>query len=422
MIKTKFFRFAEIVHLRLFGHSMSAEMRIFLGNLSWSFFGGVIAAGVMFIVNIIAGRWLGPEQYGGFQSLLSLASFFSALFLLGLHTSGIRYLADTSYSGVRREVFTSISVTVFLSALFFSGAVFFFSDFFSKILSIPKFFLFLSITLAFSMTMKELFNAFLRSFQKIKLQSFLRLFESFLVLGVFLLVFHFLFGQDHKTYFLAMLIGSTGFVVASLAFLKGIFSRVNFWLLGNIFRNYSFYVMLGSFVGSFIFIDRFLIGQFVGLYELGIYSAYYTSSHLVVAEIAAVFMNVFWPALIANSESKKLVLQKLFKIFVVSSPIWIGLVVASMSAFFVLFGKEYPWDILLIGLFSVNSFLGALFSLYLAFINIDQIKKGIALNVIFFLGAIGTLVIFRDIPVYIFGQIVMQIMLIYLIHKIIMKG
>lgn len=34
MIKQRFFRLAETVHLRIFGHAMSDEMRKFIGNMS----------------------------------------------------------------------------------------------------------------------------------------------------------------------------------------------------------------------------------------------------------------------------------------------------------------------------------------------------------------------------------------------------
>ena len=92
-IKQRLFQIAEIVHLRVFGHAMSDEMRKFLGNLSWSFFGGIIAAGLFFIFITLSGRWLGPDGFGKFSLALSSSYFFSLLILFGFDTASIRWLS-----------------------------------------------------------------------------------------------------------------------------------------------------------------------------------------------------------------------------------------------------------------------------------------------------------------------------------------
>ena len=95
-LKQRLFQIAEIIHLRVFGHAMSDEMRKFLGNLSWSFFGGIIAAGIMFAVNILAGRWLGPEEYGKYHIVLALGQVFVIPMLMGMNTSAAYHIAKTS--------------------------------------------------------------------------------------------------------------------------------------------------------------------------------------------------------------------------------------------------------------------------------------------------------------------------------------
>jgi len=49
-IKNKSISIAEVLHLRIFGHEMSEEMRKFIGNLGISFFGGAISSVLLFSV------------------------------------------------------------------------------------------------------------------------------------------------------------------------------------------------------------------------------------------------------------------------------------------------------------------------------------------------------------------------------------
>ena len=92
-IKQRLFQIAEIIHLRVFGHAMSDEMRKFLGNLSWSFFGGIIAAGATFTVNIVAGRLLGPEEYGKYSLVFLISQIFLIPMIFGMDTAIARTIS-----------------------------------------------------------------------------------------------------------------------------------------------------------------------------------------------------------------------------------------------------------------------------------------------------------------------------------------
>jgi O-antigen/teichoic acid export membrane protein len=85
--KKRFSEIAEMIHFRLFGHSIGDEMREFLHNLSWSFFGGIVAAAIMFATNVLAGRWLGPVEHGKYNLIVAISSFLVAFMILGLEVS-----------------------------------------------------------------------------------------------------------------------------------------------------------------------------------------------------------------------------------------------------------------------------------------------------------------------------------------------
>jgi len=91
--KRKLMSIAEIIHLRIFGHEMSEEMRKFIGNLGISFFGGAISSVLLFSVSVLAGRFLGPVEYGKYALYVALFSFLAIFLSFELETTIVRIVA-----------------------------------------------------------------------------------------------------------------------------------------------------------------------------------------------------------------------------------------------------------------------------------------------------------------------------------------
>ncbi len=115
-IKKRILKIAEIIHLKIFDHEMGIKMKRFLTNLSWSFFGGFIATGMMFALNMVAGRILGPEEYGKYSSAVVLTGVLATIFVLNLDISSIRYLADRKYKKSLKKYLQQFSLQLFLGA------------------------------------------------------------------------------------------------------------------------------------------------------------------------------------------------------------------------------------------------------------------------------------------------------------------
>lgn len=412
-IKTKLFRLAEAIHLRLFGHEMSETMRTFLGHLSLSFFGGIIAAGMMFVVNILAGRWLGPEEYGKYNAILSFATVMATLYLFGADVSGVRYLSDRKHADSSKEIFTTLFLWVVGAAGFVILSLLLFQRFFVETFSISPKFLFLGGVLALVLAFKNLLNGFLRAFQKYREQNSYRILDAISVLVCFL-VLCLLYGYRFATsYAYSMMAGGFLFIALTVFLLRHYFSKFDLSILKKIFKEYNKYVLISSLIGMAIASDKLLIGKFIGLKVLGVYSAYYAASHLIVAEFGGIFMNVFWPAAIRNAEAMEPVVKKVMRIFVTYSPVWVLLIALNTWVFLLFFGKDYPLRFDYLILFSINTFLGFLFSLFISFLNIDTIRRAIIFSGIFVVVSISALVAFKDVGIYIGVQIAVQIVLIY---------
>src|SRR5665647_456461 len=190
--KKKLMTMAEIVHLWVFGHEMSDEMRIFLGHLSWSFFGGIIAAIIMCLVNILAGRWLGPLDYGKYNYLLSLATSSMFIFLLGNSFGGIRYISDEKYSNKKNSILTATLVMTIFQIIIFSLVIISLNTTFSHYLNLDVKVLYLVFFFGLVISFKELLDSFLRSLKFIRKQSLLKIVDATLVLTLFLFFFFYL--------------------------------------------------------------------------------------------------------------------------------------------------------------------------------------------------------------------------------------
>ena len=115
--KKRLIKIAEVVHLKFFGHSMSDTMREFLGNLSWSFFGGVVAMGFLFLIDVMAGRILGPKEYGKYALMIAMANVFIIPMLFGLNIGVNHYVAKVDNIKIRKRYIGS-AIFIFI-VLFF---------------------------------------------------------------------------------------------------------------------------------------------------------------------------------------------------------------------------------------------------------------------------------------------------------------
>lgn len=421
-LSSRIISYADGFHQRFFGHGMSSEMREFVGNLSWSFFGGLLASAVMFAVTILAGRWLGPAEYGKYNSLLSLATALAAFFLFGMNTTSVRFLSDPKYAAQQRTILSTALITVCIVTAVITLLLVGLQDWILPTVKQSLPFLVAAILLGFALSLKNMNDGFLRAVNRIKLQSSLRFIEALIVLTVFLAITLGAHQYNASSYAYAVIVGAFFFSLVSLFVLRQLLTGFSGQMFGTMFHGYGKFLIVGSLLSMIVATDKFLIGKLVGLPELGLYSAYYAASHLIVAELTALFMNVFWPSLIRNAHSMDAIMQKIQRLFVLLAPLWVALIAVNTSIFLLFFGEAYTfrWDYVI--LFSLNTFVGVLYTVYFGFLTVNHISRSLLYNAIFFLSSLTILIVFRSIPVYIVGQLLVQIVIIFTITHTLRYG
>jgi len=412
-IKQKLFLVVEIVHLRIFGHEMGEEMRKFIGNLGISFFGGTISSVLLFSVSVLAGRFLGPAEYGKYALYVALYSFLTIFLSFGLETTIVRLAANADKER-RRRILSTYAIFFFANSIFWSFVFLVFSDLISKFFGLPTVFivfaLLFSMTNALAVTIEnylKLLNQFIfvnvvRVFQGIFLLfsiiALYFLFEGFFSLGWFvalnvfaliLVLIVFLF--ETKSYF--TLVFDKGILKELLSFSSVIFLGV---ISGYLIQN-----------GTSILIDKF-----IGSRELGFYSAYYTLSALATGQFIVLFSAVYFPA-VAQAGDKSAIARKIDRIFPALGIGWF--ILSALVIFFgmKLYGREYSIDYMIVLFFSAYSLFNLYGSLF-GFIVISGGKQEIVRNLFiawFFvvalyfvflitMGMIGSLTLYTVVAAY----------------------
>lgn len=397
-VRNSFFSFAEKIHVRIFGAPMSLDMRKFLGDLSWSAFGGMGAAGILFLVNLLGGRWLGPEEYGKFQIVVSVAQILMIPMLFGFNTASARYIAEANISEkfvLRNTAFISVSIlTLVFFLLFFLLSRIFFAGSETA---------FLSILFAVTLTFFFLARSFLQGFDRMKFISIADLSYAFLILVLFCVFFRVFFrGSGFEYMALSFLIGYIFF--CGMAFLslrvsreRAILSAKTFFIL---FR-YGFLATLGSVAGVFLgSVDKLLLNYYFDTKIVGVYAVYILISVTIFSQLTQVFVNAFFPA-VSSIRDKRALLKKLFALcrfsfFFVS---FISLPLASFLL--LLFGKGYPFQFSSVVLSSLSAGIAVSYQIQMWFLNAEGIRgvKATVLGV-FLCGILNLALNLLLIPLY----------------------
>ncbi len=397
---------AETLHRWFFGQEMSDVMKEFLKNLSFSFFGGIVAATIMFGVSIIAGRILGPLGFGTYNYLLSLATTSMIFFLLGSNTGAIRFLSDEKYEE-RRGAFMSATLAIIaIQGIIFFCIVLLTSNYLQAQLNLNP--LLFSLVFIFSavFAFKEITDSFLRSFLLIKKQAIFRVVDALCVFGT--LVFFLLMNDSFSPvdYAYSVIFGAFIFITLSIFHLRKQLSFFSFIEIKQLL-GYNKYLLLVALSGIILSFDKVIIGKTIGTEALGVFSAYYASSQLIISNLGLVFMNVFWPFVIKNKNNIPAILGKLDVLLLKFLPIGIILNSVSVTFFVSLYGEEYPLHLILIILFAIASIANIVFFVYTSLLNIDRVFQSAFIFLTVNLLLISTLVFFKDIQIYLMAQIVL---------------
>lgn len=365
----KFLNLLEFFHVLVFKRESGKAMKNFIDNLSLSFIGFFFSSFVLFSLNIIVGRFLGPTDYGRYNLLLVIANIISIFILLGLNVSTTRFLAEDKSDIEKKKIISNSVIAVSLSSLFFLCVfwIMFYQDVFRDF-EVEPFLIFVALIFAILLSYKSLFDGISKGLNLFKYQTGLRIMESIFTAGVFS-IFFLKYNFDNFYYYAASLMAGMTFFCLSFYF------KIKKYIIGwswhhfrKIYRYTGNTIIISIILIAVSYLDRIFVGKFIGMTELGIYSAYLTSSSVFVGQIMLILNNVFFPAVVSLKD-KRSIKNQLDRLFLfLSLPAFLFFFITTY-VFLYFFGKEFERNVFFIILFSFAAMLQLFGSLYKSLVS-----------------------------------------------------
>jgi len=355
-------------HFFLFGHDVTTTMKEFMSNLSLSFVAYFLSNGILFIAILLAGRLLGPFEFGQYALVMAISQILIIFMLPGIETATMRQVAleytdekkmrATISSGL---VFTTVtSLVVGMLAWFFASTI---ADYFSFSSSLFR----IAIIVSLAMVARSFFDSVIRGKGEFKLQLRVKVLDSLIVFGIFILGYTFFVEPDYRLLIAGLVLGSTGsaFLFYRWSLDKFIeWGKVDFTVVSKLWH-YARFAVFGGLGGVMLLsVDKILIGNVLGSETLGLYQAYSFASLQIAGQLAFVFLNVFFPAVVRQRDLT-VVLRKIDKLIIFGLVPAFLFIVSFVYLILRLFSSEYELNSYLVIAMSVYSVFWFLTTIYL---------------------------------------------------------
>lgn len=391
----------------IFREEMGEGARSFLSSLSYVVAGTGVAALLTFAYGVLGGRILGPTEYGKFSLVQSAADFSSIPMLLGFGVSMVRFASEKLDADRQREIVRTSCTLIALSTTISFVVFFALSGRLSTILSISPSLMFSGVALAGVTVFYNTGLSIQRSLNRMRSYA---LFQP--VFGVILLGGFLLFVAGHTLSFKAMFYssllayGATGAMVLVFVGRQYVgFGLDREWVAR--LTGYSFFVVISGLSSSlYTNLGKVLIGRYMSVSDVGVYSAYFSPSLNLATIFFITFNVVFFPAASRHSD-KAGVFAKINR----SVPYLLALGIPSVLLFeflvLRLYGGEYPINFVLMLFFAVTSTLIIWYNVCAATFN-SQGLQGVRMTTmsVMVVAAVDIIVSFVGIPrIGLFGAI-----------------
>ena len=326
-------------------------------NTSWMMGEQILRMISGLFVGVWIARYLGPEQFGTFSYALAFTAIFGGIAKLGLDGIVVRELVNHPE---QRDEILGTAFWLKMGGAVLAIILTAFATLFTNNDSTTNLYIFI-ITVGFIFQSFEVIDFYFQSQVLAKFVSICKL--SQLVISSIIKIFLVLNEADLVWFVVAILIDQALLSLGLLFYSKNINLNISKYSkpLVFIFLKESWFLIL-AFTISILYmrIDQIMIKYFLGDYQLGLYSAAIRLSEATSFISAFVAISIF-PKII---ESKKLgdiyykiQLKKIFSI-----TIWMSIIIASVSIFFIKDIIKYSFGISYI---DICDFLGINFLVFI---------------------------------------------------------
>ncbi len=349
---------------KLFKEEISPEVFTFIKNLRFMIVGGFFAALLGIGFQSLAGRVLGPAEYGKYILINSITAFMGIPMVFGIDQALLKYNSEKEDIGRQRTILSTALVVFLGLSLLFGTTFLLLSPYLAPLFSVSINFFNLAIVAAFSILAFTFSAMALQGLHKITHSAVIKLLQKAAMLALLPL---FVFGVGLVSYLSAiwaLVISSVVIFVCVLVYLR---NYVGFYfdrLWAEKLLRYGAYGVLSSIAGAISAnFDKLVINRFLSPAEIGIYGAYSAAFIVPVFFLFGMFNAVFYPT-VSRRENKMGIFNKVNKLIPLLFTVAIIPVVVGGFFILALYGKDYPFNLQWGILFGILAMLMCLAGMY----------------------------------------------------------
>ncbi|KKU29838.1 MAG: hypothetical protein UX41_C0011G0010 [Candidatus Collierbacteria bacterium GW2011_GWE1_46_18] len=399
-IKKRIILVVERIHVLIFHKKTGLDMNRFLSGLSVVFVGTFFSSIVLYLVNIFGGRIVGLANFGKFQLILSISQFLTIPMIFGLSTASIKYIAEHKNEDSKNLVMSTSFISYAAFTTISAVVLFLFKNTFSGMFGVNNNIFVLSIFFSIFLSSFYISRSFLQGYLKFKMLSTLDIAYSLMIFVSFVTAIYIFHIEGLYGLFFAYSVGYIAYLIfylLSIRKIRLIFDKEMFIKI----IHYSFYAISGSVIGLLYGnVDKLILNKYYSDISVGLYSAYYISSTVVISQIMQIVITLFFPT-VSSINNKYSIINKTkilsWLIFIFSTLLSIPITYFSLK----IMGGSFQINPALIIVFSINAGVVASYQLRMWLINSDGLS-GVKTTVFgsLFIGIVNFLLCSMLIPKY----------------------
>lgn len=359
-------------YVLIFREEPSSTALLLGKSLSFVFMGFALSRLFAFLFQLATARFLGPRLFGDLTLVQTIASFLFVPFLWGVNVSLTKYASETTNHKKLSGIVSNSAILVGLFTLLFSIVFYLFSKGISTLLNIDKTLFIFALLLAVGNTLFTFARHAAQGLKKYYLLTNIVILRSVIAFIVIIIIF---FYVKNYTLLPSVLALFSGYAISLLPVIPDIF---RFWkwswdypLMQKLLTYGSYNALSVISIVILTYIDNIFVHYFLGSEALGLYQVYYLGTMIFVELFVSVFTTVLFPE--TTTRDKKNIWQRINKLFKILPGLYILIGIVS-SLLVLLFGKEYPFQIGYILLFSLSAIISLVYYLYASFFNATSLE------------------------------------------------
>jgi O-antigen/teichoic acid export membrane protein len=350
-------KLAGTVYRRVFHQEMSLAEVDFVHSLSWVGAGTIIATALLAVFSILGGRLLGPEEYGKFVLVQSIAYFLCIPMFMSFDTAMLKYNAGKDELARQKSIVSTAYIIIAgLIAISVAVMLLFARPLSAVFGATPELFR-LSIYFAVLYTLFTLAQVVLRSVNRMRVFALSQPVQTAVVLIAFAL-FLFLGKLTFEAMVYSKLISyAITALVLYLLYVRRYFTSNFDTAWARILSRFAAAAIIASIAAIFYNnIGQIIIARYMTVADVGIYGAYFTATVYITSVLWGIFNMVFFPTA-SRYEDKRPLLRRINRLVPFIIVLGIPLVMGTGYLILLFYGGKYPFNILWLALFATSAIL-----------------------------------------------------------------